>query len=81
MTHHGRDPNDASTSTGDAAALDAHNAAIMDAVNRTGEFFVSHTRLRGRFTIRLAIGSLRTEARHVAAAWELLRDTAKEVHR
>jgi aromatic-L-amino-acid decarboxylase len=56
--------------------LDARNAAIMDAVNRTGEVFLSHTRLDGRFTIRLAVGNLRTEARHVARAWELLREAA-----
>ena len=56
----------------DEAALDARNAAIMDAVNRTGEVFLSHTRLRGRFTIRLAVGNLRTEPRHVERAWDLL---------
>jgi aromatic-L-amino-acid decarboxylase len=65
--------------TGDAAALDAHNAALMEAVNRTGEAFLSHTKLRGRFTIRLAIGNLRTQEHHVARAWELLRNAAEEV--
>ena len=49
----------------------------MDAVNRTGDVFLSHTRLTGRFTIRLAIGSLRTEHRHVERAWELLREAAE----
>ena len=63
----------------DDDALDAHNAAIMGAVNRTGEIFLSHTRLHGRFTIRLAIGNLRTEERHVERAWELLRAAAEEV--
>jgi aromatic-L-amino-acid decarboxylase len=58
------------------AALDDHNARLMDAVNRTGEVFLSHTRLAGRFAIRLAVGSLRTEERHVARAWELLRREA-----
>ena len=48
----------------------------MDAVNRTGEVFLSHTRLDGRFTIRVAIGNLRTEARHVERAWTLLQDAA-----
>ncbi len=48
----------------------------MDAVNRTGEVFLSHTRLRDRFTIRIAIGNLRTEPRHVERAWELLRREA-----
>jgi aromatic-L-amino-acid decarboxylase len=56
--------------------LDRRNAAIMDAVNRTGEVFLSHTRLAGRFTIRVAIGGIRTEARHVDRAWELLRREA-----
>ena len=59
--------------------LDARNAAIMDAVNRTGEVFLSHTRLAGRFTIRLAIGNLRTEPRHVERAWALLREAADGV--
>ncbi len=63
----------------DDDALDAHNAALMQAVNRSGEVFLSHTKLRGRFTIRLAIGSLRTEPRHVARAWELLRAAGEEV--
>jgi aromatic-L-amino-acid decarboxylase len=58
------------------AQLDAANAAILEAVNRTGEVFLSHTRLSNRFTIRMAIGNLRTEERHVARAWELLRREA-----
>ena len=61
-----------------AAFLDDANAAIMDAVNRTGEVFLSHTRLAGRFTIRVAVGNLRTEARHVDRAWALLRAAAAE---
>ena len=63
---------------GDEPALDAHNAAIMETVNRTGDVFLSHTKLHGRITIRLAIGNLRTEERHVARAWELLRAAAEE---
>jgi aromatic-L-amino-acid decarboxylase len=51
---------------------DAPNQALMDAVNATGEAYLSHTKLHGRFVLRLAIGSLRTEERHVRRAWELL---------
>ena len=58
------------------ADLDERNAAIMDALNRTGEIFLSHSRLDGRFVIRLSVGNLRTEPRHVARAWELLREAA-----
>lgn len=60
--------------SGDATALDEANARIMDAVNRTGEIFLSHTRLDDRFTIRLSVGNLRTEPEHVQRAWDLLRE-------
>jgi aromatic-L-amino-acid/L-tryptophan decarboxylase len=56
--------------------LDDLNARLMDAVNRTGDVFLSHTRLRNRFAIRLAIGNVRTEERHVERAWALLRREA-----
>ncbi len=59
-----------------ADRLDAANQRIMVRVNRTGEVFLSHTRLRDRFAIRVAIGNLRTEARHVERAWALLREAA-----
>ena len=59
-----------------AERLDAVNVAIMDAVNATGEAYVSSTRLGGVFTIRVAIGNLRTERRHVDRVWELLREAA-----
>ena len=62
--------------SGDAAAIDTSNARIMDAVNGTGEVFLSHTRLDDRFTIRLSVGNLRTEPRHVDRAWALLCEAA-----
>jgi aromatic-L-amino-acid decarboxylase len=52
------------------AELDRLNTALLDAVNREGRVFLSHTRLRDRMTLRIAIGSIRTEERHVALAWE-----------
>ncbi len=62
-----------------AARLDAANEAILGAVNGKGEVFLSHTRLGGRFSLRLAVGNLRTEARHVERAWALLREAAARV--
>jgi aromatic-L-amino-acid decarboxylase len=56
--------------------LDRLNEALLAAVNERGDVFLSHTRLSGRFTIRLAIGNLRTERRHVERAWQLVRDEA-----
>ncbi len=54
------------------AALDELNEALLTAVNATGQMFISHTRLNDKYTLRMAIGSARTEAGHVQAAWELL---------
>ena len=51
---------------------DEQHAQLLDAVNTSGEVFLSHTKLDGRFVLRLAIGHLRTAERHVARAWELL---------
>lgn len=58
---------------------DSLNERIMHAVNASGEAFLSHTKLRGRYVLRLAIGNIRTERSHVARAWELLRSAAAEM--
>jgi aromatic-L-amino-acid decarboxylase len=63
--------------TGDAAALDALNERLLDRINRSGEVFLSHTRLNGEYVIRLAIGHLKTEDRHVARAWDLVREACR----
>ena len=45
---------------------------LVELVNQTGEVFLSHTRLRGRVALRLAIGHLNTTEAHVRHAWDLL---------
>jgi len=55
---------------------DRLNEAIMHGVNATGDVFLSHTRLHDRFTLRVAIGNLRTNERHVALVWERLHSCA-----
>ncbi|MGQ0764252.1 MAG: pyridoxal phosphate-dependent decarboxylase family protein [Gemmatimonadota bacterium] len=59
-------------------ATDDLNERILTRVNGTGRVFLSHTRLDGRYTIRLAIGNLRTTRVHVDEAWSLLRAAAAE---
>jgi aromatic-L-amino-acid/L-tryptophan decarboxylase len=56
------------------AALEQLNQELLDRVNASGDVFLSHTRLDGRFTLRLAIGHLRTTEVHVGRAWALLRE-------
>jgi aromatic-L-amino-acid decarboxylase len=56
------------------AELDAFNERLLDAVNASGEVFLSHTRLNGALVLRLAIGHLRTTELHVGRAWALLQE-------
>jgi aromatic-L-amino-acid/L-tryptophan decarboxylase len=61
------------------AALARLNERLMEAVNASGEIFISHTRLDGRFTLRLALGGIRTEERHVDRAWALLSEHGRRL--
>lgn len=50
----------------------ALNEKILNAVNASGEVYLSHTKLTDRFVMHLAIGNVRTEEKHIARAWALL---------
>ena len=56
----------------DDADLDALNERLMATVNATGEAYLSHTRLRGRYVLRAAIGHLRTTEAHLERIWALI---------
>lgn len=53
----------------DPEALDALNQRLLDRVNEDGFTYLTPTRVRGRYVLRLCIGQTRTEARHVEEAW------------
>ena len=57
-------------------AGDAANQAIMDRLNRSGDLFLTHTKLHGRLTLRLSIGQTHTQARHVENAWKRIQEEA-----
>jgi aromatic-L-amino-acid/L-tryptophan decarboxylase len=52
---------------------DEENEALLERVNRSGEIFISHTRLHGRYVLRFAIGNARTTEDDVRHGWEVLR--------
>ena len=60
----------------DTSDRNAYDRCYLNAHDRSGEVFLSHARLGSRYTIRLAIGHLRTTERHTARAWTLLREGA-----
>lgn len=61
--------------------LDELNQALLDAVNDADDVFLSHTRLRDLYALRLQVSQLRTEERHVARAWALIRHNARRLAR
>ncbi|HEV2884587.1 MAG TPA: pyridoxal-dependent decarboxylase [Pyrinomonadaceae bacterium] len=54
------------------ARLNVLNEAIMHGVTATGKALLSHTKLNDKITLRLSIGNIRTEERHVRQVWGLL---------
>jgi aromatic-L-amino-acid decarboxylase len=52
--------------------LDALNEKIMNDINASGEAYLSHTKLDGKFTLRLSVGSIRVEEKHLVKVWEVL---------
>jgi aromatic-L-amino-acid decarboxylase len=54
----------------DDEELAERNAAVLDAVNARGRVYLSHTRLKGRYCLRIAVGNLATKERHVTEVFE-----------
>ncbi|MHB8842931.1 MAG: pyridoxal-dependent decarboxylase, partial [Candidatus Aquicultor sp.] len=63
----------------DETKLNQLNEKLMNRVNSTGKLFITHTKLNGKFTIRLVISGLRQEERHVTDAWQLIQDTLNKI--
>ncbi len=58
---------------------DAENQGIMDRLNRSGDLFLTHTKLQGKLTLRLCVGQTNTKARHVESAWKRIQEEAQAV--
>lgn len=67
----------------DEAQLEALNERILNSINTAGHFFLSHTKLHGKYTMRIAIGNIRTTEQDVRNVWkaiqELQSDAAEEI--
>jgi len=55
------------------------NRHIVESINAGGEAYLTHTMLRGTVAIRLGLGNVLTEEHHLAAAWELIKQTAQRL--
>lgn len=63
----------------DPFELDRLNQQLLEAINRPGELFLTATRLRGVFTLRLVIGNIRTSSEHISRAWQRIKEALDEV--
>jgi aromatic-L-amino-acid decarboxylase len=63
----------------DARRDDERNEELLRRLNASGEQYLTHTRVDGRYVLRLAIGSPRTERRHVEATWRRIQQLAGEL--
>jgi aromatic-L-amino-acid decarboxylase len=62
----------------DGDDTDRLNAELMARVNATRRVHLTHTRLAGRYAIRIVIGQHQTERRHVEEVWDLIQEAARE---
>jgi aromatic-L-amino-acid decarboxylase len=63
----------------DETELNELNRRFLERINAAGPIFLTHTTLRGRYTIRFVVGQRTTEERHVRGAWDLIAAAAAEV--
>jgi aromatic-L-amino-acid decarboxylase len=57
---------------------DQDNRELLEVVNSSGKAFLSHTVLRGRFVLRLAIGNLATQWEDLEEVWGLVQQAARK---
>jgi aromatic-L-amino-acid/L-tryptophan decarboxylase len=55
------------------------NESLLMQLNATGKIYLTHTKLNGIYTLRMVIAQTYVEARHVEAAWDLIREKAAEI--
>jgi aromatic-L-amino-acid decarboxylase len=60
-------------------AGDHANQTIMDRLNRSGDLYLTHTKLNDRITLRLCVGQTNTEHRHVERAWQRIQEEASRL--
>jgi len=60
---------------------DDANQKLMDALNRSGDLYLTHTRLQDRLTLRFSLGQANTTASHVKKAWDRIKEEASRLSR
>jgi aromatic-L-amino-acid decarboxylase len=56
--------------------LEQINKTLMDELNQSGKLFITHTKLKGRFSLRVCIGQTNKTREHVQEAWKRIQVSA-----
>lgn len=57
------------------------NQKLMEGLNQSGDLYLTHTKLNGKFTLRFCVGQTNTQRKHVQRAWEKIREAAPTLER
>ena len=60
-------------------ALDEHTLRWVNAINQSGEAFMSPSQLEGRWMVRVSIGVEATTRRHLDKLWQMIQTRANEI--
>ena len=63
----------------DENVLNERNEKLLHLLNSSGKLFISHTKLNGKYTLRMVIGQTNVNKSQVDKAWKLIRETAGEI--
>src|SRR5579859_2397960 len=63
----------------DEDRLNALNEQLINRINASGQFFLSHTKVQTKYTIRVAIGNIRTDEQIIERIWEELQAAYREI--
>jgi aromatic-L-amino-acid decarboxylase len=60
--------------------LNRLNEQLLLAVNHTGKMYITHTKLKEKYTLRMVTGQTQVELLHVQKAWNLILEKASSVY-
>jgi aromatic-L-amino-acid decarboxylase len=63
----------------DEASINEINERLLQTLNAGGKLYMTHTKLNGKYTLRMVIAQTYVEKHHVENAWKLIRETAGKI--
>jgi aromatic-L-amino-acid decarboxylase len=58
---------------------DPINEKLVERLNKSGKIYLTHTKLNGRYTLRMSIGQTHTDYQHLEKAWQLISQVADQL--